>query len=620
MLNTFINEVLIDLKEKEADISQLTFILPSKRAGNFLKNSISAITNKTLFSPEILSIEEFIESISLLKASTNTDLLFELYHTYLDLIPKEQAESFDSFCSWAQVIIQDFNEIDRYLIPQKEIFNYLKAIKEVDHWSVSNEKTDLIKNYLSFWEELPILYKQFTERLIAKNTGYQGLLYREAVEKLELYLQHNTKKRYVFLGFNALNKAEQRIIQELLHQDLADIYWDIDAHFIDSKYHDAGLFTREHKQWNYFQKNTFKWRASNYKSEKNIRVVGCPKNISQAKYVSELLSQINHSKDTLLNTAVILGDEALLTPVLNSIPQKIGPVNVTMGMPMRLAPLASLFNALFELHKSAKTSKVYYKDVISITSNPFISGVLEVGPNENITSAHNHISKNNITHVELEQLRNLFPNNSEIIELLFGNWKNSSKVAVENCKKIVKKIKAHLNEEKNDNLLSLEYLFKFNQIFNKLTLLLDEYEYVQDIKTLLSLFKEIQSSEIIDFKGEPLKGLQIIGMLESRVIDFETIIITSVNEGILPSGKSNNSFIPFDVKLQYNLPTYKEKDAVYTYHFYHLLQRAKNIYILYNTEVDALNGGEKSRFITQLEVEGIHPIKNYLQLHRKQRR
>ena len=169
-------------------------------------------------------------------------------------------------------------------------------------------------------------------------------------------------------------------------------------------------------------------------------------------------------------------------------------------------------------------------------------------------------------------------------------------------------LKTNLDHKKGSNLLALEYLYRFNEVFNSLKQINDTYHYINSITILHGLYKELISTETLDFQGEPLQGLQIMGMLESRVLDFETVIISSVNEGVLPSGKSNNSFIPFDIKIEQNLPTYKEKDAVYTYHFYRLIQRAKNVYIIYNTEPDVLNGGEKSRFITQMEIEGIHDL------------
>jgi len=612
MVESFVDEVLKDILSKDLDISQQVFILPSKRSGAFLKHSLSQLTEETIFSPEILSIEQFIENVSLLKSISNTELFLEFYQVYKENTSKDQLHEFDSFCKWAQVMVQDFNEVDRYLVPPEKIFKYLSAIKEVDHWSVSPEKTELISNYLSFWKKLPFYYNELTKRLIDKGMGYQGLMYREAVNKLELYLQHNSKERFVFLGFNALNTSEQKIIQELLHQGLADIYWDIDSYFIDSSFHDAGLFTRRYKQWPYFHKTEFKWECDYYRTKKNIKTIGLPKNVGQAKYVGELLSQLNSSHEDLGNTAVVLGDETLLTPLLNSIPEEIGPVNVTMGLSLKEIPLASLFELLFRIHKNPGQSNLYYKHVLSLTSNPFISQVLDINESENISEVHQIISKNNITYIGLDQLKAYFPSNAGLIDLLFCSWKSSSRLALKNCKEIIKHIKKSLNEKREDNRLALEHLFKFMQVFNQIEIVISNYDHLLDIKSLYSLFKELLATENLDLQGEPLNGLQILGVLESRVIDFETVIITSVNEGILPSGKSHNSFIPLDVKLEYGLPTYKEKDAVYTYHFYHLLQRAKNIYILYNTEVDALNGGEKSRFITQLEAENIHEIEDFI--------
>ncbi|RZV58155.1 MAG: PD-(D/E)XK nuclease family protein, partial [Flavobacteriaceae bacterium] len=611
-VESFVDEVLKDILSKELDISQQVFILPSKRAGAFLKHSLSQLTEKTIFSPEILSIEQYIENVSLLKTISNTELLFEFYQVYKENTPKDQLHDFDSYCKWAQVMVQDFNEVDRYLVPPDKIFNYLSAIKEVDHWSVSAEKTELISNYLSFWKKLPLYYTELTKRLIDKGTAYQGLMYREAVNKLELYLQLHSKERFVFLGFNALNTAEQKIIQELLHQDVAQIYWDIDHYFVDSSFHDAGLFTRRYKHWPYFQKNEFKWECDSYRSKKNIKTIGVPKKVSQAKYVGELLSQLNSSHKNLLNTAVVLGDETLLTPLLNSIPEEIGPVNVTMGLSLKDIPLASLFELLFRIHKVPDQANLYYKHVLSLTSNPFISQILNINETENIAEVHQIISKNNITYIGLDQLKSNFPSNTELIDLLFSSWNGDSLFAIKNCKEIIRHIKNCLSDKREENQLALEHLYRFMQVFNQVEVVISEYEHVKDVKSLYSLYKELLASENLDFQGEPLKGLQILGVLESRVIDFETVIITSVNEGILPSGKSHNSFIPYDVKMEYGLPTYKEKDAVYTYHFYHLLQRAKNIYILYNTEVDAMNGGEKSRFIAQLEAEKIHEIEDVI--------
>jgi ATP-dependent helicase/nuclease subunit B len=608
---SFINDVLKDLQSKNVNLSDITIILPSKRAGVFLKNELSQVVNKTLFSPKILSIEDFVEDLSQLKTISNTELLFEFYHSYRALSTSSEIESFEQFSKWGQILLQDFNEIDRYLIPQKDIFSYLSAIQDLTHWSLDSNKTDFVKNYLSFWNKLLEYYSHFTEQLLNQKTGYQGLIYRKAAENIESYIKNNPKTNHVFLGFNALNTAEEIIIQALLESGWAKIYWDIDAQFINNPIHDAGLFTRTHKKnWPFFKNNPFNWIGQNYSNQKNISIYGIPKNIGQAKYIGSILNTIQSSKNTLDSTAVILGDESLLIPVLNSIPKKITALNITMGFPLKSIPLASLFENLFYLHKKQNDS-FYYKDIINIISHPFIRPLFHKRGKDYAAQIIDTIKSDNLIYLSINRLKDLAENKQNaLIEMLFLKWNKNITETLENCSNLILIIKSHLDEKKSSNLLSLEYLYRFNELFNELIRLNSTYNYIKDISTLYSIYKELVNTETLDFKGEPLQGLQIMGMLESRVLDFETIIISSVNEGILPAGKSNNSFIPFDVKLEKKLPTYKEKDAVYTYHFYRLLQRAKNIHILYNTEADVLTGGEKSRFITQLEIEGKHQLTN----------
>lgn len=607
-MTSFLKEVIDHIQKEGLDIAQLTFILPSKRAGTFIKDILSQSVAETIFAPEILSIEEFVESLSELNYATNTELLFEFYKVYKDLTPDPQQETFDQFSKWGQLLLQDFNEIDRYLIDPDHIFDYLKSIKELNHWSLSEQQTPYIQNYLSFWNRLKFYYNKFRESLILNKKGYQGLVYREAVNGIVPYMAANPDKNHIFIGFNALNKAEERIIQELLQHNLANIFWDIDNAFLNNPIHDAGLFIRQHlKNWPFYKHNNIKWIGDNYCSKKNIHTVAIPKNIGQVKYIGELIESL--PLDDLRKTAVVLGDETLLMPLLNSIPEKVKAINITMGLPLKSVPLASLFDALFKIQKN-HTNEIYYKDAVTILSHPFIQSLLtyeEVNYSNHII---NYIQSNNIVAITLDKLMSLAGPKLEVVGLLFEGWDNDPEKALKNCSKLILILKTHLDLEKSKNLLALEYLYRFNQIFNELQRYNATYKLIGNSTTLFYLYKELLSTETLDFKGEPLQGLQIMGMLESRVLDFETVIISSVSEGILPAGKSTNSFIPFDVKIENGLPTYKEKDAVYTYHFYRLLQRAKNVYIIYNTEPDVLNGGEKSRFITQLQIENIHDIQH----------
>ena len=599
-MQSFIEEVLNQIKNEGINFSESIFILPSKRAGTFLKSKLQNYIDGTSFSPEVLSIEEFVEQISGLRQATSLELLFKLYTVYKDSHVTKDVESFDHFSKWSKTLLQDFNEIDRYLINADDVFDYMSASQLIKRWSLETNEKELISNYIEFWKSIKSYYYSYNSELISDRIGYQGLIYRSASEAVEAYAK-KTSKKHIFLGFNALNSAEQSIIQHLLNKAKGVLYWDMESLYMENPYHSAGLFSRTYKNdWSFYKENPFQWINSNYSKPKNIEVIACTKSVGQSKHIGHLLKKLSNS-NTIQNTALVLGDESLLMPVLNSIPEGVDNINITMGLPLKLVPLASLFEYLFKIHQ-LKSKKYYYKDVIALLSNQILQFVLK-----DSRKAIAHIQKNNITNISKEGILELIPNQNNLINLLFGDWSSTSS-SIEKCLDIVEVLRNQLVEDKDTNGLELEYLYRFNELFLEIKTLNDTYNYINDVKTLHSIYKELLNSETLDFRGEPLEGLQIMGMLESRVLDFETVIISSVNEGILPGGKTNNSFIPFDFKLNKKLPTYREKDAVYTYHFYNLIQRAKNVYILYNTEVDALQGGEKSRFITQLDVEGIHNL------------
>lgn len=596
-MQSFIEEVIDDVWDKYADFEQLIFILPSKRSGTFLKKAISKKIGKTSISPSIYSIEEFIEQVSGITYVNNTQQLFELYEAYLKIGDFEK-ESFESFLKWGQTLLQDFNEIDRYLINAPHLFSNLSSIKELNHWSLSQDKTDLMKNYLHFWNHLEPIYESFNNNLLKNKLGHQGLVYRKAAENVDDYIALE-KKTHIFLGFNALNKAESEIIQTILESTDSEIYWDIDPYFLEDPIHDAGLFIRNHKaNWSYLKNNPPKGLSNHYLSEKKISVVGVPKNISQSKYVGNLLQKLQEENPKLLqNTALILADESLLNPILNSIPSTIDRINITMGQKLENSPLASFFENLFEIHEQRTNKGWFYKDFTRLLTHPVTSALFNstgISTNTFITQ----LKSKNWIYIKKEYIENLLTSNFSPIHLLFDDSLSKPKLFIENCNSLVFELKAVFT--KNENNLGLEQLYKFHTLFNQLQTLLSKYDYITNLKALKNLYKQLLTAETLDFKGDPLEGLQIMGMLESRNLDFETVILTSVNEGILPSGKSNNSFIPFDLKIAHGLPTYKEKDAIYTYHFYRLLQRAKHIHLLYNTEPDVLEGGEKSRLITQM--------------------
>jgi hypothetical protein len=608
-MQTYLNNVVQDVLAKTDNLTKYTFILPSKRAGVFLKDEIKSSLTHTTILPQILSIEEFIQELSTINSIDTTTLLFEFYHIYKQHTPAKEIDSFDQFSTWATILLQDFNEIDRHLIDPTYIFGYLKDIKRLEELLKGEQKTELIKNRFRFFEKLELYYTSFYNYLLEKKVGYQGLQYREAVDNIHFYINNITDTKIVFIGFNALNKAEEKIFQELLNSGVATIFWDIDSFYYNSDHNASSFIKKYHKNWNYYKNNPFNRMTDSFSFKKNIKIIGAPKNISQIKYAGEVLTILNNTTENYRNTALVLADESLLTSTLNSLPKNVQNVNITMGYELKNISLANLFEDLFKLHINNKKDKFYYKNLLSILNHSQIKILFN---KTNLLkklslkiSAYNYtyITKFDLLKLSKDHLQEL-----ELISFLFDNWNNNAMIAIENCIKLI----TIIQERVTQNQLEKEYLSRFFTIFQQLSNLNTTFGYITDIKTLYKFYKQLLQNEKLSFKGEPLSGLQIMGMLETRVLDFKNLIITSVNEGILPASKSDNSFIPFDIKKEVGLPTYKEKDAIFSYHFFRLLQRAENIYLIYNTEADAYGSGEQSRFLTQLEILKENEIEKFV--------
>ena len=604
---TFLENLVAKLlSDESANLDQTIIILPNKRAKIFLLEAFKKKLPTFTFAPEIKSIEDYIQEMAKIRTVDSIELLFEFYSVYLSITRKEKQQTFEQFSNWAKTVLQDFNEIDRYLLNPKHVFSYLQDIEVIKRWGIEVEdKTALIDNYLEFWKLLPLYYESFYTHLKNKEIGYQGLIYREAVLNLENSATNFENKKIVFAGFNALNRAEEKIVQFLIAKDVASIYWDIDAVFVNDVTHDAGLFVRRFKNtWPHFKNNPFEWITTHFSEEKNIQIIGTAKAIGQAKIVSGIVEKLilDNQNGSLDKTALVLGDENMLIPMLHSLPESVGNLNITMGYASKNNPIQLLVSKLFKMHTNALSRSesnyvFYYKDALDVLSNPVIESYV------NASNVIRTIKKNNFTFITQYKIISLQENPNRLFELLFQKWDQKPIEILERISEILLIVKSNLDSNVEEDKVVKTFLYSIYKVINKLITYCSKNDYIENSATLFSIYKQVIELAEVSFEGQPLSGLQIMGVLESRVLDFETVIITSLNEGKFPAGKTVNSFIPYDVKKELELPTYKEKDAIYTYHFYHLLQRAKNIYLLYNTESDGLDGGEKSRFITQLEVE-----------------
>ena len=592
-MQSFLSRVVSDvLANTKGSLQNTIFVLPSQRAGVFAKRELVSQLDKATFLPEFISIENYIQEIAGITQIDQVQLLFEFYSIYKSVTPLKDIESFDSFAQWATIVLQDFNEVDRHLVNSKDLFLYLRDINRLNNWEPN---TKLTKNYFAFFERLHEYYDNLYAYLISINVGYQGLIYREAEANISHYINNNSEKQIVLVGFNALNKAEEFMFQELLESGLASIYWDADSRYLDGS-NETGMFLRKYKQgWKYYENNTFNW-SDDYSKESNqeIHIIGASKNVSQLKYVGELLDK----KTSFSNTAVVLADESLLSLSMNSLPPSVDKINVTMGLSLNEIPLANFFNSIFQLYlnqdKLRLTEKrlFYYKDVLGVFSHPTF--VILANGEMDYASI---IGKNNYIFLGNQEISEHSKNeNKELVNLLFGR----GLMDVTQLLNVFKEIILLLKEQLDD--FGKEQIFRFYTVIQQIETLNIKFGHIRDLKSFHQFFNQLVGVEKLAFQGEPLEGLQLMGMLETRAIDFETVIITSMNEGILPASKSDSSFIPFDVKQQFGLPSFKEKDAIFSYHFYRLLHRAKEVFLIYNTEKDVYGSGEKSRFLTQLEM------------------
>lgn len=598
-------------------------VLPNRRAGLFIRKYLAEAMTKTFFAPDIYSIGDFTEYLTGMQIAEPLSLIFDLYDIYSD--EESDPQTIDDFMGWGFMMIRDFSDIDNRLLDPAEVFGYLSDSRAISLWNPGDSPlTGFERRYLRFYRSLLDYYKAFTSRIITKKQVYQGLVNRMAAEMEEDRLLSLLKwKKIWFAGFNALTRAEESLIRKLVFFGRSEVLWDADSYYLDDEMQEAGWFMRGYRKKQPFALE--KWIGSHFKTgEKHLRVIGVPQKVGQAKAAAEILSRMDREALAPDKTAVILNDESLLIPLLNSIPGNISEFNVTMGYPFRHTALYSLIISLFDLHEHAvkyrevrntKEDRFHYRDIARILSNQHIRDIL--GREESIThtgvgliAAMKESGKVYFIAREIDELLHSAGLTGEsLVKPLFDTWNNDPQAAlgsVGNICSLLRDIYGGVNEGADPspgNKVKLEYLYHFHLLLNRLENTPNLLRFVTSISSLRGLIEQMARSSNMPFYGEPLKGLQVMGMLESQTLDFRNVIMLSVNDDYIPAGRRDNSFIPVDIRVQFGLPTYKQANSIFAYHFYRLLQRADNVWFIYNTEPGELGGGEKSRFITQIMHE-----------------
>jgi ATP-dependent helicase/nuclease subunit B len=600
--------------EYKGKLQNLCIVLPNKRGALFLKKHLNKLAGGAIWVPTIVSIEEFAESVSGLVCPDSITLTVELYNCWITL-DKHKEETFQDFVKWSNTVLQDFNELDRHLVNAEDLFRNLDELRHIENWSLNAEPlSEFQERYLSFMEDLGELYDRFKNKLLVERKGWQGLAYRHAVENLEKNQFTPQFEKIIFCGFNALNKAEQQIFSRLKKSGKAEIIWDLDEYYFNDPVQEAGNFLRKNFQNEFLRSPNF---ISNdlLTQEKDIEIIGTPRGMGQVMEASACIKKWSQQGISKENMALILADETLLFPMLSVMPDETDALNITLEYPLHLTAIYDLYEQLLQIQlqaetKMKKTVSFYFKDLYRLFYNPCFRLLMEGGGEFFLQGLIDKIKDANLSFVSASWMISRGGERMKEIAFVFEKWTDGAH-AISVLKMVNERMKEYYLQKQNRTIpqkIELEFIFSFSQALNRLDDLIKEFAPVNNLRSVYHLLREVVSEKTVPFFGEPLAGLQMMGVLETRTLDFENVIVLGMNEGILPAGKGGNSFIPWDLKKHFGLPLSSEKDAVYAYHFYKIIQRAKNVCLVYNTETDAFGSGEKSRFLSQLEIE--LPVRN----------
>ncbi len=611
-MSTFIEQLVDDLiYGHTGTLHKLCIVFPTRRAGLFFQKELSSRLDAPIWSPKIYSIQDFILSLSGKKIPDQLTLLFELYKVYKDFFPRED---FSGFYSWGELLLKDFDDIDKNLIDATKIFALINDLNEIDRefelaeedlerlrifWkNFFNKDVSLLRTeFVNTWKHLPAIYSKFKNNLKRLNLSYEGMAYRELAIDLSKRKKSvmSDYSHFVFAGFYALSPAEQKIINSFIESGNATVYWDADKYYVDDPVQEAGRFFRNNR----LITNDFKWKQDHFATTpKQIEFAGIPLVVGQAKYMSTIVKKLMLEPGFRSEkTAIVMPDEKLLFPVLYSLPDEIQHVNVTMGYPLRQTPLYNLFDSLITLQNNAREEKgeitYYFRDILNVLNHPYVRLIAD----RKIRSWLDSIKQNFI-----RMPGSMLTNHPDLPEIF------TRPVNVEDgfkwFRKILKMILSSMKDQQfRFHRLESEFVYQYYTHLRRLEDIIAKSDVVTDLSTFWKIFREIIFTAKVPFTGEPLLGVQIMGFLETRVLDFDNVIILTVNEDTLPATRGEASFIPFSIRKAFGLSTHEEQNAVSAFHFFRLMQRAKNIYLIHNTEAHGLTAGERSRYMLQIEHE-----------------
>lgn len=595
----FLNKIIHELLAQNPDLSAFNIILPGKRPIVFIRQILEE-NNYSGFLPNFFTIEELINKIADQQTIQGIPLWlfsFDVYRS-LNLIPRDD---FSDFLKWFPTLQKDWDDILKFSDSDQAVLQYMFDEERIKEWAQDLGEDDDVprKKFLNFWQNMNVFLPVLKERLQEKNWATSGMIHEAAKARIVDFAK-NTKEEFVFCGFNAFTPVEEKLVRSLLQWNKAQCFFQADRYYFNDERQEAGKFLRSHKTWKEFDDNrAFQWIEDDFNQPKKIKVYEVSGNVTQTKVLPEIFKEINNK--TYSNTAVVLLDENLL-PASLDVMHGVDNLNITMGFPLKNLSFSNAVKRLFYLQKQLEKNKLsyYYREVF-----PILEELPKSAEDEQIINDFKaKIEERNIVYISRKLLHELLGSLSYYGLLQKATGTNGYlDMLIEFCQQVKW---LEIDDIQYENVSHFENAFRI--IKNQLT----PYNIEIKMETLEILINQHINSESIDFQGEPLRGLQIMGLLETRLLNFENVILLSVNEGKLPLGNSQNTYIPFDIRRFFDLHTFLENDSIYAYHFYRLIQDAKNVHLLYNALSSGVNTGEKSRFITQIEMESSHDIEHVI--------
>ena len=621
-MESFLKLVAADLyKHTEGNLAHTAVVFPNKRAGLFFNEYLAQESDSPIWSPAYVSISELFRSLSPWEVGDPVKLVCELYKIFRR--ETQSTETLDDFYFWGEMLISDFDDADKNKVDTDKLFSNLQDLRNImdDYTFIDDEQEEAIRQFfqnfsierrtalkerfISLWNVLGNIYKGFRESLVSQNIAYEGMMYRHVIEHLDV--DKLPYEKYIFVGFNVLNKVEHTLFTQLKDAGKAVFYWDYDEFYMKENRqavtHEAGEFIRRNLRD--FPSPLSGELFKNLSKPKEVHYIASSTENAQARYLPQWIR--NNLTTPEKETAVVLCNEALLQPVLHSLPAEVKHVNITMGFPLSQTPVYSFLIALLELHTHGfnfKSGRYTFQSVVTLLKHPYtrqLTGQAELLEKE--------LTRNNRFYPLPGEL-----GKDEFLTRLFTPLSGNLNLCIrlsETLQQVAGIYQANTSgTEDTDafNQLYRESLFKAYTTINRFRTLIEEDELTVQSETFRRLLVKVLSATNIPFHGEPAIGMQVMGVLETRNLDFRHLVLLSVNEGQLPKSGGDSSFIPYNLRKAFGMTTIEHKIAVYAYYFYRLLQRAERITLIYNTSSDGLNRGEWSRFMLQFLIEWPHPI------------